>query len=182
MLRRNLAAALVAGALFVPFSEAAAQDPLRIYCSSPTQDYCMSILTYDAVFGVGQANWSSVVQLYGSGYEGAVTGGVFMRTWAYIEDGCRIGLFDTESLNGPGHYGLGDSSGGCSPTTAAARPPSVDDIAEIGFVVGAAPATFCTPGVSCVEVPEPSTYLLLLTSLGGVGLVAWRRRKEETLA
>ena len=32
----------------------------------------------------------------------------------------------------------------------------------------------------CARVPEPSTYLLMLTGIMGLGMVAWRRR--ETLA
>jgi len=39
----------------------------------------------------------------------------------------------------------------------------------------------CTIGIDCQIVPEPSTYLLMLTGLLGLGFVAWRR-KDETLA
>ena len=39
----------------------------------------------------------------------------------------------------------------------------------------------CTPpGTNWVSVPEPSTYLLMLTGVMGLGFIAWRRR--ETLA
>ena len=36
--------------------------------------------------------------------------------------------------------------------------------------------------LSPVVVPEPSTWLMMATGLLGIGIVAWRRRKEDQAA
>lgn len=72
---------------------------------------------------------------------------------------------------GEGRYYLGDSD---SEAAELLRAPTVDDIGLVRF--DWYQGIECTVGVDCYErpVPEPSTYLLLLTGLLGMGL-AYRR-------
>ena len=111
---------------------------------------------------------------------------------------CAITFTDVNSggvVVGPGVYDVRDSEGGCSngyPDDPTSRTPSPADIETMYFRTyddsGSEPVfAACgsgengsSDGNECVRVPEPSTYLLMLTGIMGLGFVAWRRR--ETLA
>ena len=72
---------------------------------------------------------------------------------------------------------------GCRDSLTGAALPTSGDFAGTGFWhvggEGISSAWETTAfSASNVSVPEPSTYLLMLTGILGMGFVAWRRREQ----
>lgn len=198
MIRQTSAAVLLLSAMLVYASKSAGQSPLKIYCSSPTQDYCMSFLTWEATFTMWEggfvetndpfaavaayASWRTTVQLYGTGIQ-ALAGAMSIIPDLNGPGGWEGHVVGPGRLLTSGHYRFTDSG------AATLREPDGVDIstpADVRLInwgwagggIGTGEFISCRPGLDCVEVPEPGTYLLLLTGLFGLGFVAWRRRDE----
>lgn len=82
-------------------------------------------------------------------------------------------------------YGIADgaSLGGFTATYTGAALPTSGDFAGTGFWHVGGEGLLSdweqtTFSASNVSVPEPSTYLLMLTGILGMGFVAWRRREQ----
>lgn len=192
MTRRTLTAALIAGALLTPQSSEgqALTQPLRTMCLSHAMDYCLSIFTWDWFYpsgsnpdGRGLVRLNSIVEFYGEGM--ARNAPLAFDTGFLTEsDGDDFRLFLQRGAARPGFYSLGDG-GGSNLTNWV---PSVHEHISLVFFFTDAPGEggACNPRVASseggcfeVSVPEPGTWLLLLTGMFGLGLVAWRRWEEE---
>ena len=185
---------LIATLLILPASaEAQKTDwsptPLRSLCSSPTMDYCVSFLSWDFMYDEGlpppgTVRWSARLEadvaLFGKGFS-TLSDPISFFFWAYTgPSGDQYMVSGAGGVTGPGIYRLAESSPAGYPYV----PTVQDDISSLVFGV----AGTCAAGApgrgstadACVEVevPEPGTYLLMLSGILGLGLLAWRRKED----
>lgn len=152
----------------------------------------MAFLTWETRFSTsspGVAGWSTLAQVYGS----AITEGTRAFAWGAVfgreMDGseCYIGMTTARQLVLPNqHVTYSDASGGNCTGEATLSPGSVDDVWMLGFFpaqggfVGCQNGSFGEPS-TCVSVPEPNTWPMVLTAMLGLGIVVWRRRERDSL-
>lgn len=188
MTRPTMVAGLsIASALLCP-TTASAQSPLAIYCNSPTQEYCMSILTweyslrlFDENPDVVQAQFLSKVQLYGSAFEQGGPDRVGID-FTLTPDEWRIRGYAYAMVDGPGYYTFVESTPGSRTYPGEVGPSTPQE--DLVYMVFGDDAGCSLPGhgnlfSTCVQVPEPATWLLLVGGLPAI--VAMRRKRAPHL-
>ncbi len=194
-MNRILGVALLA-TLAAPSSIAGQKDgvpqpaPLRSLCSSITMDYCVSFYAFELYFPPLGTRPGSPVQFYdlqiAAGFQawGKSVGdwefaGTDMDLWSFSGDGwdfsfrglcCRVRETDVKDVY--------EMSGFERPFGEADLPPRDPTIADATYFHFRNPETgelLRFDSETWVEVPEPSTYLLLFSGLVALGLVTRRR-------
>lgn len=197
MTRRTLTAALIAGALLTPQGGEAQHDPtrqpLRSLCLSHAMEYCLNIFTWDwqysspSASGRGSVLFTSELEFSGSGLSGSPVGiGFDIGNTGAGGDDYWVSGFVNAGMYTWSERSVANLSEGT---------PTVADIVHMRVGLGVGPfAGTCSAGgvyngasapfggAPCheVSVPEPGTWLLLLTGMFGLGLVGWRCREEQS--
>ena len=170
-------------------------DPAKTYCTSITTDYCVSIFSIELnLYDVGESDpvWiftgqQATVGVFGRAVK--VTEPTRVRRMnSTLQTDCgplNIRFFENLSkpiVNGVQTISEVGVAGSCAAQDADPgrfRSPTVDDFTGvIALRIGDTSGPSCVIGDTCVEVPEPGTYLLMLSGVLGLGFVALRRKED----
>lgn len=178
-MRRALLVSVVCASTLVAPAPAVSQlqQPLRTFCMTAAQDFCLSVLNWSYVDGSPTSAGSLAFDfdVFGS----AVPVGPLTLAIYVTGNPANGDYIDQVERTGPGMATFGDG-------TSASLGPGGQDPNTVDFFVAnlslygndfrscstSAPAG----GARCYEVPEPGTLPLLLLSALGLGIVALRRR------
>jgi hypothetical protein len=182
VIRRAVVSVLFAAALLP--AVARAQDPLRTWCSSPTMDYCVSVLSFTWYVELAPPLWvqgvtDATVELFGSGlaaaplhhFEAAGNGATAI-TW---------GTYGHASPQEAGIHAMHEND--IYDMSLYDDPPEMIDFFSVLTFAGMDNAVSRCATVQsetlerCVTVPEPGSLLLIATAIIGLGFVAWRSRR-----
>ena len=183
MIRRTAVALFLAATVLAPepavADGGAGQQPLMTVCLSHAREYCAAFLTWDIEpfeCCPDFVTWSFTGLAGGSVFESGQ--GSFLLS-VYWPDGNRS---TTSPVQSDGSFWGGDQPIS-RPDLAGATIQETLDV--VGFHTLDSDGTLtglrtCSRFEgTCVEVPEPSTYLLLLSGVFGLGFVAWRRKENQ---